>query len=54
MLAWNYFHEGTPAPELLGYVQDQDLWHWALPDSSEVNAAIASHPRSFESWTQMI
>jgi nanoRNase/pAp phosphatase (c-di-AMP/oligoRNAs hydrolase) len=54
MLAWDYFHEGTPAPDLLRYVQDQDLWHWALPDSSEVNAAIASYPRSFESWTKMI
>jgi oligoribonuclease NrnB/cAMP/cGMP phosphodiesterase (DHH superfamily) len=51
MLAWDHFHEGEPPPDLLRYVQDQDLWHWALPDSSEVNAAIASHPYSFESWS---
>lgn len=53
MLAWDYFHGPAPAPELLRYVQDQDLWHWALPASDEVNAAIASYPRSFEAWTAM-
>jgi len=25
MLAWNHFHPGEPAPDLLRYVQDQDL-----------------------------
>ncbi|MDH4017150.1 MAG: hypothetical protein OEV20_07420 [Actinomycetota bacterium] len=53
MMAWDHFHEGQPPPDLLRYVQDQDLWHWALPDSSEVNAAIASYPYSFEAWTTL-
>lgn len=53
MLAWNYFGGDTPAPDLLRYVQDQDLWHWALPESDAVNAAIASYPRTFESWTSL-
>lgn len=50
MIAWNHFHPDNDPPDLLRYVQDQDLWHWALPDSSEVNAAIASHPYGFETW----
>jgi oligoribonuclease NrnB/cAMP/cGMP phosphodiesterase (DHH superfamily) len=29
--------------ELINYIQDRDLWTWALPDSREVNAALQSH-----------
>jgi len=53
MMAWNHFHPDTSPPDLLRYVQDQDLWHWALPDSDAVNAAIASHPYSFEAWSAL-
>ena len=50
MLAWQHFHPGEPAPDLLLYVEDQDLWSWKLPSSEEVNAAIGSYPRDFDSW----
>lgn len=50
VLAWQYFCPDDPVPDLLRYVEDQDLWNWALPDSAEVNAAIAAHPRTFETW----
>lgn len=50
VLAWQHFHPDVPAPDLLRYVEDQDLWRFALPASLEVNAAIASHPRSFDAW----
>ncbi len=50
VLAWNHFHPDEPIPDLLRYVEDQDLWNWALPDSDAVNAAIASYPREFEVW----
>ncbi len=53
MLAWNYFHPDEPAPDLLRYVEDQDLWAWKLPASEEVNAALASYPRDFETWEQL-
>jgi len=53
MMAWDHFHAGEPTPDLLRYVQDQDLWHWALPESAEVNAAIASYPYSFEAWSAL-
>ena len=53
MLSWQYFHPQTTAPMLLQYVQDQDLWHWQLEASREVNAAIDSHEMSFESWDEL-
>ena len=48
VLSWNHFHPGEPPPDLLLYVEDQDLWNWKLPRSEEVNAAIGSYPREFE------
>ena len=53
MLAWNFFHPEDPAPPLLEYVEDQDLWNWKLVGSEEVNAAIASYPREFEAWDEL-
>ena len=53
VLAWQYFRENEPTPDLLRYVEDQDLWNWALPDSDAINAAIASYPRDFETWDRL-
>lgn len=53
VLAWQYFHPDEEPPALLRYVEDQDLWNWALPDSDAVNAAIASYPREFEVWDRL-
>ena len=50
VLAWQYFHPDEAAPALLEYVEDQDLWNWKLVGSEEINAAIASYPRDFETW----
>jgi len=49
VLGWEWAH-GTEAPWLLRYVQDKDLWSWALPDSREINAALASYPFDFNLW----
>ena len=53
ILAWRYFHPREPDPELLRYVEDQDLWRFGLPGSEQVNAAIGSHPMSFEAWDEL-
>ena len=53
VLTWRYFHPEQPVPDLLRYVEDQDLWSWKLPGSQEVNAAISSYPRSFEVWDEL-
>jgi uncharacterized protein len=51
MIAWEYFHK-TPAPRLIHYIQDRDLWQHALPDSADFNAALSSHPQDFALWHQ--
>lgn len=51
-LAWNFFHPAEPLPELLAYVEDKDLWHFRLPQSKEVTAAIRSYPMDFQVWSQ--
>jgi uncharacterized protein len=49
VLSWEWAH-GTAAPWLLQYIQDKDLWTWALPGSREINAALASYPFDFSVW----
>jgi hypothetical protein len=49
VLGWEWAHD-EPAPWLLRYIQDKDLWHWALPNSREISAALASYPFEFELW----
>ncbi len=49
VLSWEWAH-GTAAPWLLQYIQDKDLWTWALPGSREINAALASYPFDFTVW----
>ena len=50
VLAWEWAHD-PPAPWLLQYIQDKDLWTWTLPMSREINAAVASHPFDFHVWS---
>jgi uncharacterized protein len=51
VLAWEWAH-GNAAPWLLNYIQDKDLWKWALPGSREINAALASYPFDFKLWDE--
>ena len=53
ILAWQHFHPDEPPPDLLRYVEDQDLWNWKLPRSEEVNAAIGSYPHDFGVWEKL-
>jgi hypothetical protein len=52
-LAWGALHPDEPLPELLAYVEDQDLWRWKLPRTREINAAIGSYPREFTTWSAL-
>jgi oligoribonuclease NrnB/cAMP/cGMP phosphodiesterase (DHH superfamily) len=53
VLAWRHFHPERPTPDLIAYVEDQDLWNWKLPRSREVNATVASHPLEFGAWDHL-
>lgn len=50
MMAWDHFHPGERAPELVRYVQDHDLWTKALPNTDEVHATLSSYDQTFENW----
>lgn len=54
MLAWEFFHHHKPAPALVRYVQDRDLWKFVLPDSRSVSAALFSYEYSFEQWNELL
>lgn len=62
VLTWKYLKEAgatdpvfsTDQPPLIvRLVEDRDLWKWKLPESKEINAAIASYPKSVEDWTAL-
>lgn len=40
-------------PYLVQYVQDRDLWSWALPDSKEISAYIQLTPMTFGAWDKL-
>lgn len=52
VMAWEWTHH-KPIPWLLRYIQDKDLWQWALRGSREVNAALGSYPYDFRIWDKL-
>ena len=54
LLAHRWLHgPAVPPCDLVEYVQDRDLWRWALPFSRPINAAIRSYPMTFDSWDSL-
>lgn len=41
VLAWRVLFPGKAMPPILPYIEDKDLWRWALPDSRAVAAGLA-------------
>ncbi|MFH1178336.1 MAG: hypothetical protein V1711_01235, partial [bacterium] len=54
VIAWNYFHQNTPVPTLLKYVEDGDLYLFKLPDSHAVLAYAYAQKFSFEEWDKLV
>lgn len=52
-LAWQYFFPAEPAPWLVKYVQDYDLWKFAQGDNTRaINMWLKNIPREFKSWDE--
>lgn len=49
-LTWDHFHPGEPRPAIVNYVEDRDLWRWALPHSKAYNAAIGLLDSDLVQW----
>ena len=52
-LAWEYCFGDEPAPALVDYTEDRDLWKWQLPSSKEYSAGLASLPFDFDVWDDL-
>ena len=54
VLTWQHFHPDTDVPELLKYVEDTDLWRFALPESREFSTALGQYDMDFQVWDELI
>jgi hypothetical protein len=53
VIAWRYFHPRKPAPLLLKYIEDYDIWRFRLKDTAAVNAVIEATPFDFRRWSRL-
>jgi uncharacterized protein len=49
-IAWSYFHPDTPMPRLMTYLEDGDLYHYALAETRDVFSYLALQPDDFLIW----
>ncbi len=47
---WEHFFPDEPAPQILQYVADRDVWKWELEASDEVNNLIFLTDKTFDQW----
>jgi uncharacterized protein len=52
-LTWEKWYPAVPAPWLVEYTEDRDLWRWNLPHSREVNTYLRSWPLEFNLWDEL-
>lgn len=50
IIAWNYFHLDTPAPQLLTHVEDEDLYTFTLPETRPIGVYLSAHEFTLEGW----
>lgn len=53
VLAWEYFHQGQPIPEMVLHVQDRDLWRFKMDRTKEFQACMFSYEYTFENWEKL-
>lgn len=54
VLTWEHFFPSRVLPALVAYIQDRDLWTWALPNSKEVSAFLSIQERDIRKWAELI
>lgn len=53
-IAWSYFHPNTPVPELFRYVEDEDLYRFALAETHAVAIYLIVEPFDFAAWDTLV
>ncbi len=49
-IAWSYFHPAAPMPRLMTYLEDGDLYRYALPETRDVFSYLLVIPFDFTKW----
>jgi uncharacterized protein len=49
-IAWSFFHPDTPMPRLMQYLEDGDLYRYALPETRDVFSYLVVQPDDFQIW----
>jgi oligoribonuclease NrnB/cAMP/cGMP phosphodiesterase (DHH superfamily) len=52
-IAWDYFHPGEPVPRLMKYLEDGDLYHYALPETRDIFSYLLVLPFEFPAWDEL-
>lgn len=59
-LTWDHFHGGS-RPSIIDYIEDFDLWNWALPDSDSIHTYLSQFNwrknneiiEKFDEWSKL-
>ena len=59
-IAWDFF-QSEPRPAIINYVEDFDLWHWALPEGQSIHTLLSQFNwknneeiiENFNKWEKM-
>lgn len=49
-IAWSYFHPDEPIPHLMRYLEDGDLYRFALPETQSLFTYLITEPYDFATW----
>lgn len=53
-ITWDFFHDGTPRPQMIDYIGDRDLWRFKLGDDTrQFSAALRTYPMDFQTWERL-
>jgi len=53
-IAWSYFHPDTPVPELFKYIEDDDIYRYALPETRSIATSLIVEPYDFAAWDALV
>jgi uncharacterized protein len=52
-IAWSYFHPEASMPRLMQYLEDGDLYHYALPETRDIFSYLLVLPFDFPAWDEL-
>lgn len=52
-ITWDQMFPGEPRHGLVDYVEDRDLWRYALPHSEDIAPIFMATPFTFEHWSDL-